>query len=127
MECGTKVELIPYSNPTEGWTCIRVKGQDGWVMSKFLVDSKSGKYEITDQDDNFRSVAAYKVAAQALNGKTDRSVCLRVKPNETAKSIRRLIAGDQLQVIAVGKIWDKVVDLTTGQTGYVTNDYMSPV
>ena len=44
--------------------------------------------------------------------------------HKTAKSIRRLTVGDQLQVIAVGKTWDKVVDLTTGQTGYVANDYM---
>ena len=72
-------------------------------------------------------MTAFNVAAKALNGKTDRSVCLRVKPNETAKSIRRLIAGDQLQVIAVGKIWDKVVDPVTGQTGYVANDYMDRI
>lgn len=127
LECGTKVELIPYSNPTAGWTCVRANGTDGWVMSKFLVDSKPGKYEITEREDNFRSVTAFNVAAKALNGKTDRSVCLRVKPNKTSQSIRRLTAGDQLQVIAVGKTWDKVVDLTTGQTGYVASAYMTPV
>ena len=54
-------------------------------------------------------------------------MCLRVKPNKTSQSIRRLTAGDQLQVIAVGKTWDKVVDLTTGQTGYVASAYMTPV
>ena len=71
-------------------------------------------------------MTAFNVAAKALNGKTDRSVCLRVKPNKTSQSIRRLMAGDQLQVIAVGKTWDKVVDLTTGQTGYVASAYMTP-
>jgi len=127
LECGTKVELIPYSNPTDGWTCVRANGTDGWVMTKFLVSSKPGKYEITEREDNFREVAAYSVIAKALNAKSDRSVCLRVKPNKTAKSIRRLTAGDKLQVIAVGKTWDKVIDLTTGQTGYVANDYMSRI
>ena len=72
-------------------------------------------------------MTAFNVAAKALNGKTDRSVCLRVKPNKTSQSIRRLMAGDQLQVIAVGKTWDKVVDLITGQTGYVASAYMTPV
>lgn len=125
LECGTKVEVLPVSNPTAGWTCVRAGGTDGWVMTKFLVSSKPGKYEITERDDNFRTVTAYNVTAKALNGKTDKSVCLREKPNKTAKSIRRLTAGDQLQVIAVGKVWDKVVDLTTGRTGYVANDYMA--
>ena len=36
------------------------------------------------------------------------------------------VTGDQLQVIAVGKVWDKVVD-PAGRTGYIANDYMSPV
>ena len=35
-----------------------------------------------------------------------------------------MIAGDTLQVIARGKTWSKVVDLTTGNTGYVANAYM---
>ena len=124
LQCGTKVELIPYSNPTAGWTCVRANGTDGWVMSKFLVDSKPGKYEITEREDNFRAVASYIVKAKALNKNTTKSVCLRVKPNKTAKSIRRLQAGDQLKVIAVGKTWSKVVDTNTGKTGYVANDYV---
>ena len=125
LECGTRVELIPYSNPTAGWSCVRANGTDGWVMTKFLVASKPGKYEITERDDNFQDVSAYNVTAMAINNKSDRSVCLRTRPNKTAKSIRRLTAGDQLQVIAVGRIWDRVIDLTTGQTGYVANDYMA--
>ena len=35
-----------------------------------------------------------------------------------------LAAGDELQVIAVGRVWSRVIDLTTGQTGYMANDYM---
>ena len=127
LECGTKVELIPSSNPAEGWSCVRANGQDGWVMTKFLVASKPGKYEITEREDNFRDVTAYNVSAKALNGKTERSVCLREKPNKTAKSIRRLTAGDELQVIAEGKTWDRVMDLSTGRTGYVAHDYMARI
>ena len=33
LECGTRVELIPYSNPTAGWSCVRANGTDGWVMT----------------------------------------------------------------------------------------------
>jgi len=65
--------------------------------------------------------------AKALNAKTEKSVCLRTKPNKTASSLRRLAAGDKLQVIAVGKTWSKVKDLTTGKTGYVANDYIARV
>ena len=39
LECGTKVELIPYSNPTAGWTCVRANGKDGWVLPDFRSNS----------------------------------------------------------------------------------------
>ena len=95
-------------------------------MTKFLVDTKPGKYEITEREDNFRSVS-YTVTAKALNGKTDKSVCLRAKPNKTSSSLRRLTAGNILKVVAEGKTWSKVVDVATGMTGYVANDYLSKV
>ena len=41
----------------------------------------------------------------------------------TSQAIRRLAAGDSLQVIARGKVWSKVMDPLTGKTGYVANDY----
>ena len=69
-------------------------------------------------------VTPYNVTALALNDKTDKSVGLRTKPNKVYKSIRRLTAGDVLQVVAEGRTWSKVVDPTTGATGYVANDYM---
>ncbi len=47
-----------------------------------------------------------------------------MKPNKTAQAIRRLTAGDELKVIAVGNTWSRVIDLTTGKTGYVANDYI---
>ena len=51
-------------------------------------------------------------------------MCLRERPNKTARAIRRLTAGDQLQVLTMGKVWDKVVDPGTGLIGCVANDYM---
>ena len=127
LECGTKVTVLPVSNETEGWTCVRANGRDGWVMTQFLVSKKPGKYEITERDDNFQNVANYTVSAQPLKGQPEKSVCLRVKPNKTAKSIRRLASGDELTVVAVGKVWSKVVDTATGRTGYVANDYIARV
>ena len=66
----------------------------------------------------------YTVKAKALNSRTEKSVGLRESPNKTAHAIRRLEAGDTLQVIARGKTWSRVLDPTTGKTGYVANDYM---
>ena len=122
LDCGTKVEVM--EDVGNGWVLITVGRQGGYVMKKFLVDQKPGKYEITEREDNFVAVNPYLVSAKALNEKTDRSVGLRVKPNKTANAIRRLAAGDQLQVIAKGKTWSKVVDLQTGKTGFVANDYI---
>ena len=128
VECGTKLEVLPTSSTTKGWIYVKANGKTvGYVMTKFLQESKPGKYEITERSDNFRSVSAYTVTAKALNAKTEKSVCLRTKPNKTASSLRRLAAGDKLQVIAVGKTWSKVKDLSTGKTGYVANDYIARV
>ena len=123
---GTKVVINNNVVAPEGWAFVTTAGHKdgGFVMTKFLVASKPGKYEITERSDNFRTVNPYNVEAKALNDRTTRSVGLRTSPNKTAKMVRRLQAGDQLQVIAVGTTWSKVVDLSTGKTGYVANDYM---
>jgi len=126
LECGTKVH-VDYSCGN-GWVAISDYHFSGYVQAKFLVSSKPGKYEITERDDDFVSLREpYMVMAKALNTKTDRSVGLRVKPNKTSGAIRRLTAGDKLQVIAKGKTWSKVLDLQTGKTGYVANDYIQRI
>ena len=56
-----------------------------------------------------------------------RSVGLRVEPNKTANAIRRLYAGDEVEVIATGKTWCRVIDPQTGRTGYVANNYLQAV
>ena len=124
IECGKKVEII--ENVGNGWAKIRLNGKEGFVMTSFLHAKKPGKYEITERDDNFRA-ASYNVTAKALNNKSEKSVCLRAKPNKSASSLRRLAAGDTLKVIAVGKTWSKVVDQLTGRTGYVANDYIARI
>ena len=115
LECGTKVH-VDY-DAGNGWVAISDYHYSGYVQKKFLVAQKPGKFEITERDDNF----------VAMNGKTDRSVGLRVKPNKTSGAIRRLNAGDTLQVIARGKTWSKVMDPQTGRTGYVANDYIQKI
>ena len=122
LECGTKVH-VDY-DAGNGWVAISNYHYSGYVQARFLVAQKPGKFEITERDDNFAKVNPYMVTAKALNGKTERSVGLRVKPNKTAKAVRRLNAGDRLQVIARGKTWSKVIDMQTGRTGYVANDYL---
>ncbi len=126
LECGTQVEVQSAVKADAGWSYITCKNHKngGYVMTKFLVSKKPGKYEITERDDNFVAVTPYKVTAQSLKGHPEQSVGLRVSPNKTAKSIRRLAAGDVLEVVAIGRIWSKVVDTATGRTGYVANDYM---
>ena len=121
--CGTKLEVM--EDLGNGWVHVTNGEYTGYVMKKFLVSSKPGKYEITEREDNFVPVKhPYIAVAKALNSKTENSVCLRAKPNKTAKSIRRLSAGDEVQVIAKGKTWSQVIDLQTGKTGYVANDYL---
>ena len=126
LECGTKVQVDYFTG--DGWAAISDYHFSGYVQTKFLVSEKPGKYEITERDDDFVTVKnPYLVSALARSAKDSSSVGLRVKPNKTAKAIRRLTAGDQLQVVARGKVWSKVVDLQTGKTGYVANDYIRKI
>ncbi|MBP5726361.1 MAG: SH3 domain-containing protein [Clostridia bacterium] len=123
LDCGTKVH-VDYSCGN-GWVAISDYHFSGYVQAKFLVSQKPGKYEITERDDDFVTVKnPYLVTAKARGTKDNSSVGLREKPTTTSKAIRRLTAGDQLQVIARGKVWSKVVDLQTRKTGYVANDYI---
>ena len=126
LECGTKVHVDYFTG--DGWAAISDYHFSGYVQAKFLVSEKPGKYEVTEREDDFVAVKEpYLVSALARSAKSDSSVGLRVKPNKTSKAIRRLTAGDQLQVIARGKVWSKVVDLQTGKTGYVANDYIRKI
>ena len=123
IESGKKVEII--EDAGNGWALVYQNGKSsGYVMTKFLHAQKPGKYEITEREDNFRNVTPFSVTAIARGKNTSESVGLRVKPNKTAKALRRLIAGDTLKVIAVGTTWSQVVDQATGMTGYVANDYI---
>ena len=126
LECGTQVEVQSAVAAEAGWAYITCKNHKngGFVMTKFLVSKKPGKYEITEREDDFVAVTPYKVTAQCLKGHPEKSVGLRTSPNKTARSIRRLAPGDVLEVVAAGRIWSKVVDTATGRTGYVANDYM---
>ena len=121
LDNGTQVEILEHAEA--GWALVTTGKYTGYVQTEFLQPKKPGKYEITERDDAFRAVEPYLVEAKALNGKSDRSVGLRVKPNKTSGAIRRLVAGDQLKVIAQGPTWSKVVDMQTGKTGYVANNY----
>ncbi len=127
LDCGIRVTVKENVPAAKGWVYVTAQGHrdGGFVMSKFLVEGKPGKYEITERDDNFRTVQPYTVTALALNDRTNNSVGLRTAPNKTAKMVRRLSAGDRLEVIAVGKVWSKVFDPLTGKTGYMANDYMA--
>lgn len=124
LDCGTKVYILEYLR--NGWAEITTdNGTWGYVKTEFLQEKKPGKYEITEREDNFRNVRkTYIVTAKALSKKSDKSVGLRVKPNKTAKAIRTLSAGDELEVLAKGSTWLKVRDLETGRTGYVAKDYV---
>ena len=123
LDCGTRVTVL--TDCGNGWVYISSGNVSGYVMRKFLQKTQPGKYEITERADHFVAVTPYFACAKALNGQTATSVGLRVRPNKTSQAIRRLTAGDELEVIARGQVWSQVVDTVTGKTGYVANDYLT--
>ena len=125
IENGDSVTILHDEPTPDGWAMVR-KGNKpvGYAMTKFLVANKPSKYELRERDDDFKKVNSYTVIAQARSKKTDESVGLRTKPTKKSGAIRRLMAGDTLTVIEVGKTWSRVYDPQTGSTGYVANDYI---
>ena len=120
---GSKLEIAEPSS--DGWVLVRQDGKPyGFVMTKFLKGNKPNKYALTEKASDFKAVTPYTVTAKARAKNTNESVGLRTQPTKKSAAIRRLMAGDQLQVIEVGKTWSKVIDPQTGLTGYVANDYM---
>ena len=125
VENGDSLSIQDDEPVPSGWAMVRKGNKDcGFVMTKFLKSTKPGKYDLNERSDDFKKVKSYTVIAKARNSKTEESVGLRVKPSKKSSAIRRLMAGDTLTVIAVGKTWSKVKDPETGKTGYVANDYI---
>lgn len=122
LPCGTKVTVL--EDAGNGWAKISAPHHTGYVMTKFLVASKPGKYEITEQANTFSPVSPYMATAIAVKGHEDRSVGLRTMPNKDSKAFRHLAPGDEVQVIAQGKLWSEVIDPQTGRTGYVASSYL---
>ena len=125
IDNGDSVTILHDEPTPDGWAMVR-KGNKpvGYAMTQFLVANKPGKYELRERDDDFKKVNSYIVIAQARSKKSDESVGLRTKPTKKSGAIRRLMAGDTLTVIEVGKTWSRVYDPQTGSTGYVANDYI---
>ncbi|MDO5436477.1 MAG: SH3 domain-containing protein [Clostridia bacterium] len=125
LDTGTKIWILDFVNGGEWAEVMLQNGKTGYVMTKFLQEGKPGKYDLTEREDNFVTIAnPYTVTAKALNNKTTQSVGLRTKASKSSKAIRRLNAGDKLTVLAVGNTWMKVKDVKTGKTGYVAKDYV---
>ena len=122
---GSVLTVLHDDKTPEGWALVQ-KGnkQLGYVMTKYLKADKPGKYNRIERSDDFVKVVSYKVIAKALNCNTNESVCLRTQPTKLSAELRRLMAGDTLEVLEIGRTWSKVQDTLTGLTGYVANDYI---
>ncbi len=121
--CGSALEVDPVVPCPKGWAFVRVPGHTsgGYVMTKFLFTQEPGKYEITERKATFTKVSPFRAAARHLAELGTELTALRETPNASAKAIRQLAEGDLLKVVARGINWSRVVDLSTGRTGYVTN------
>ena len=125
VENGKTLTILHDETTPAGWAKVRYGSKEaGYVMTKFLRANKSEKFEKLENEADFKAVTPYIATAKARGNHTTESVGLRVAPTKNSDAIRRLYAGDRLQVIEVGSDWSKVVDLKTGSTGYVANDYI---
>ena len=122
---GKTLKILRDEETPEGWVKVqRGTKRVGYAMTQFLKDTKTSSYYVTESQNDFKAVTPYTVTALARGKNTTESVELRTEPSKNAAAIRRLAAGDKLEVIEVGKTWSKVVDAKTGITGYAANDYL---
>ncbi len=119
---GTEVTLV--ENVGNGWALVEAGNCRGYARTQYLQSAPLSKYQTGESRDSITGVEPFLAVVKPLNGKTLRSVSLRVNPTKACRAIRRLTAGDQLEVIASGSVFSQVVDLKTGRTGYVANDYL---
>ena len=123
---GKVLKILHDEETPEGWAKVQRGNKTvGYAMTRFL-KAKKGQtsYYVTESKDDFRAVEAYTVTALPRGKNTSQSVGLRAEPNKNSAAIRRLTAGDRLEVVEVGNVWSKVVDLKTGKTGYAANNYL---
>ena len=130
-----------------GWSCVRLAGkfdQDGYVMTKFLVSKKPGKYVPSSADAALAQPATSKESftMDQLNEvlKTGRSVApytitlyptrasgwvyLRWVPSRNSQQIATFPAGKDVRVIAELKDWYQIEDPDTGVVGFVNSSYV---
>ena len=125
VENGSTLTILHDETTPAGWAKVRLGSREaGYVLTRYLRADKSEKFEKLENESDFKAVTPYIVVARPRANHTEQSVGLRVAPTKNADALRRLEAGDRLQVTEVGKDWSKVIDLKTGMTGYVANDYI---
>ena len=125
VDNGSKLTVLHDEVVPEGWAMVRQGDKEvGYVMTQFLQAKRPYKYDLRERDDDFRSVNPYIVVAVARGKNTDESVGLRTIPTKQAKMLRRVMAGDELEVLQVGKTWSFVFDPISNMQGYVANDYI---
>ena len=125
VENGKTLTILHDETTPAGWAKVRFGAKEtGYVMTKYLRTVKTEKFNKLEDEADFKAVTPYVAVAKARGNNTTESVGLRIAPTKNADAVRRLHAGDRVQVIEVGADWSKVIDLKTGSTGYVANDYI---
>ncbi len=140
-------EVTVAYNLGNGWSCVRLAGRfsnDGYVMTKFLVSQKPGKYVPSSADAELAKPATSKESftMEQLNEvlKTGKSVTpytitlyptrasgwvyLRWVPSRNAQQIATYAGGKEVRVIAELKDWYQVEDPDTGVVGFVNSSYV---
>ena len=126
---GKELKILHDEECPEGWARVqRGNKAVGYAMTEFLKAKKGPvSYNVKENLADFKAVEAYTAKALPRGQKTILSVGLRTEPTKQSAAIRRLTAGDKLEVIEVGNTWSKVIDSRTGKTGYVANNYIAKV
>lgn len=128
LKYGEKVIVVKYSANGKWAQIEKASGSDlAWVMSAYLVPTNPGKYKkaetaATTSDDTYSSFRLLDEEAYSAYTKPSKNggfVSLRWAPSKSAPVMKNLFADEELMVIAEGKSWLQVQELSTGYVGFV--------
>ena len=131
---GSHVEIIGYEKGTKWALCKLDNGTAGYIVTRYLVRTKPGKYTPSGTDTKTQvakaDYATFKYVKEPYTvtvrpSRPSGSVNLRWAPDKASRSLQKYYQGAELTVIAEGKGWLQARDEKTGYTGFIMSAFVA--
>ena len=125
LSYGAAVKVPITASSTGTWTYIQGSGKrsGGYVMTKYLVSSRPGKYDGSNSPAmNAMTTVATPFTVKAVPARKGGTVNLRQYADKSSTLVAKLLSGEELTVVAESQKWYQV-KTADGKVGYVYKQY----